>query len=76
MEGGCEVGGGAGAQVTLTKEEMQMIRRIRAGEFPHVEVDPHLPENDWFSRELQLHPLSSAPEPKRRFQPSKWEEKK
>lgn len=62
--------------MTLTKEEMQMIRRIRAGEFPHVEVDPHLPEDDWFTRDLQLHPLSSAPEPKRRFQPSKWEEKK
>jgi hypothetical protein len=63
-------------QVTLTKEEMQMIRRIRAGQFPHVEVDPHLPEDDWFTRDLELHPLSSAPAPKRRFQPSKWEEKK
>ncbi len=25
-------------EVTLTKEEMQMIQRIRAGRFPHVEV--------------------------------------
>jgi BOP1NT (NUC169) domain len=25
-------------EVTLTKEEMQMIQRIRAGQFPHVEV--------------------------------------
>lgn len=25
-------------EVTLTREEMQMIQRIRAGQFPHVEV--------------------------------------
>lgn len=28
-------------EVTLTKEEMQMIQRIRAGQFPHVEVRTH-----------------------------------
>lgn len=40
------------------------------------QVNPYEPEVDWFTRDLELHPLSSAPEPKRRFQPSKWEEKK
>jgi len=40
------------------------------------QVDPYEAEVDWFTRDLELHPLSSAPEPKRRFQPSKWEEKK
>ena len=39
-------------------------------------MDEHEAEVDWFTRDLELHPLSSAPEPKRRFQPSKWEEKK
>jgi ribosome biogenesis protein ERB1 len=40
------------------------------------QVNPYEPEVDWFTRDVELHPLSSAPEPKRRFQPSKWEEKK
>lgn len=28
-------------QLTLTKEELQMIQRIREGQFPHVEVRHH-----------------------------------
>jgi ribosome biogenesis protein ERB1 len=40
------------------------------------QVNPYEPEVDWFTRDVELHPLSSMPEPKRRFQPSKWEEKK
>ncbi len=39
-------------------------------------MDPYEPELDYFSREQEIHPLSNAPEPKRRFIPSKWEEKK
>ncbi len=31
---------------------------------------------DWFTRDKEIHSLSQAPEPKRRFMPSKWEEKK
>lgn len=46
------------------------------GQFPHVEVDPFEPEVDWFTRDVEVMPLSGAPEPKRRFIPSKWEEKK
>jgi ribosome biogenesis protein ERB1 len=34
------------------------------------------PYVDWFDYEDKGHPLSSAPEPKRRFIPSKWEAKK
>ena len=41
-----------------------------------MQVNPYEPEADWFTREREIHPLSSAPEPKRRFIPSKWEEKK
>ncbi|KAL4425519.1 hypothetical protein ABPG75_009535 [Micractinium tetrahymenae] len=63
-------------EIVLSKEEMRMIQRIRAGQFPHVEVDPYEPEVDWFTRDVEVMPLSGAPEPKRRFIPSKWEEKK
>ena len=50
--------------------------RPPAGQFPHVEVNPFEPEVDWFTRDVEVMPLSAAPEPKRRFIPSKWEEKK
>ena len=42
----------------------------------HAQVNPFEPEIDWFTRDKEIHPLSAAPEPKRRFMPSKWEEKK
>ncbi|PRW59011.1 ribosome biogenesis BOP1-like protein [Chlorella sorokiniana] len=63
-------------EIELSKEEMRMIQRIRQGQFPHVEVNPFEPEVDWFTRDVEVMPLSAAPEPKRRFIPSKWEEKK
>lgn len=34
------------------------------------------PYVDWFKWDDAKHPLSNAPEPKRRFIPSKWESKK
>lgn len=63
-------------EIVLSKEEIRMIQNIRAGRFPHSEVDPYPDENDWFTRHREYMPLSAAPEPKRRFTPSKWEEKK
>lgn len=63
-------------EITLTKEEIRMLQRIRKGQFPHVEVNPFEPEVNWFTRDVEVMPLSAAPEPKRRFIPSKWEEKK
>ncbi|KAJ7520808.1 hypothetical protein O6H91_19G023800 [Diphasiastrum complanatum] len=63
-------------EVQLTSEEIDMIRRIRQGRIPHAEVNPHESYVDWFTWEDKGHPLSSAPEPKRRFIPSKWEAKK
>ncbi|KAI5066579.1 hypothetical protein GOP47_0019203 [Adiantum capillus-veneris] len=63
-------------EVELTKEEIDMIKRIRDGRVPHAEVNPYEPYVDWFNWEDKGHPLSSAPEPKRRFIPSKWEAKK
>ncbi len=39
-------------------------------------MNPYEPEVDWFTREPEIHSLHQGPEPKRRFMPSKWEEKK
>ncbi|KAK9831813.1 hypothetical protein WJX74_010419 [Apatococcus lobatus] len=63
-------------ELTLSKEELQMVQRIREGQFPHIEVNPYEPEAEWYSKDREIHPLSGAPEPKRRFVPSKWEEKR
>ena len=39
-------------------------------------MNPYEPEVDRFTRDVEIHPINDAPEPKRRFMPSKWEEKK
>ncbi|XP_058108486.1 ribosome biogenesis protein BOP1 homolog isoform X2 [Magnolia sinica] len=63
-------------EVELTKQETKMIRRLLKGRTPHAGVDPYPPYVDWFAWDEKNHPLSNAPEPKRRFIPSKWEHKK
>ncbi|XP_077230593.1 transducin/WD40 repeat-like superfamily protein [Tasmannia lanceolata] len=63
-------------EVELTKQETRIIRRLLKGRTPHAEVDPYAPYVDWFKWDDKNHPLSNAPEPKRRFVPSKWEHKK
>ena len=40
------------------------------------QVDPFPEYNDYFSGDVQIHPVLNLPEPKRRFVRSKWEEKK
>ncbi|KAK6805293.1 hypothetical protein RDI58_003078 [Solanum bulbocastanum] len=63
-------------EVELTKDEVKVIKRLLKGKAPHADFDPFAPYVDWFSWDDSKHPLSSAPEPKRRFIPSKWESKK
>lgn len=53
-----------------------MLMRIRRGHFPHVGVDPYPDYEAWADDTIEPTPLLNAPEPKRRFIPSKWEEKK
>lgn len=64
-----------GEDVVLSRDEIRLVRNIREGRFPHVGIDPFEPEDDYCSRVREIHPLNAAPEPKRRFAPSKWEEK-
>ncbi|KAG7553833.1 WD40-repeat-containing domain superfamily, partial [Arabidopsis suecica] len=62
-------------EVELTKKVRMFIHRMLKGEAPHADFDPHAPYVDWFEWVDARHPLSSAPEPKRRFLPSKSEAK-
>ncbi|KAJ3681156.1 hypothetical protein LUZ60_015645 [Juncus effusus] len=61
-------------EVELSKDEVKLIGRLIRGETPHVDTDAYPDYVDWF--EHDGFPLSNAPEPKRRFVPSKWEQKK
>ncbi|OWM84882.1 hypothetical protein CDL15_Pgr027669 [Punica granatum] len=63
-------------EVELTKEETKLVRRLLKGKAPHADFDPYAPYVDWFKWDDAIHPLSNAPEPKRRFIPSKWEAKR
>jgi ribosome biogenesis protein ERB1 len=62
----------------LTAEELDIIRRLQANEVPDANYDPYEPMTEWFTGKgkEELMPLSAAPEPKRRWVPSKWEKKK
>ncbi|KAK0191196.1 NUC169 domain-containing protein [Armillaria mellea] len=62
----------------LTTEELDIIRRLRANEVPDAEYDPYEPMTEWFTGKgkEEIMPLSAAPEPKRRWIPSKWEKQK
>ena len=69
---------------TLNAEEVALIQRLRNGELPRGEgdYDPYAPATDWADFDGLLgtngviHPISSGPEPKRRFIPSSWEAKR
>ena len=65
-----------GRTVNVTPGELDLLRRLREGRMPSRAINPHAPFDDWFSRETEIMPLSAAPEPKRRFVPSKHEAKK
>ncbi|KAG2704480.1 hypothetical protein I3760_05G005700 [Carya illinoinensis] len=63
-------------EVEVTRKELRLVRRLLKGKAPHADFDPYAPYVDWFKWDDAKHPLSNAPEPKRRFIPSKWESKK
>ncbi|KAF6150172.1 hypothetical protein GIB67_023127 [Kingdonia uniflora] len=63
-------------EVELTKQEAKLVLRRLRGKTPHADADPYAPYVDFFEWPDAIHPLSSAPEPKRRFALSKSESKK
>ncbi|KAF8897288.1 NUC169 domain-containing protein [Infundibulicybe gibba] len=62
----------------LSAEELDIIRRLYANEVPDASYDPYEPMVEWFTGKgkEEYMPLSAAPEPKRRWVPSKWEKQK
>eukprot|EP00904_Undaria_pinnatifida_P011154 jgi/Undpi1/7169/HiC_scaffold_22.g09643.m1 len=60
-------------EVTLSDRELEVIRRIQSGAFPHPEFQAYPDYVDYFTHEKEVMPLEGGDEPKRRFIPSKWE---
>lgn len=62
--------------VKLSADELAVLRSIQKARFPDPDFDPYPEYVDFFKYDDGIHPVSNAPEPKRRFVPSKWEAKR
>lgn len=65
-----------GKPLELSEEELQLLRKIQMNEIPEEGYDPYEPTVEYFTGKTEIMPLSAAPEPKRRFVPSKHEAKR
>lgn len=65
-----------GKNVVLSKEELDIIKRLQGQEFGDSSIDPFEPTIEWYTSKTMEMPLTGKPEPKRRFIPSKWEGKR
>src|SRR5215469_6322858 len=65
-----------GKPLELNQEELEVLKKITRNEIPEDGYDPYPDYVDYFSGKTEIMPLSAAPEPKRRFVPSKNEAKR
>lgn len=65
-----------GKALELSQQELEILKRIQMNEVPEDGFDPYPATIEYFSSKTEIMPLSSAPEPKRRFVPSKHEAKR
>ncbi|KAK0731780.1 NUC169 domain-containing protein [Lasiosphaeris hirsuta] len=64
-----------GNPLNLTQEELELVRRVQMGLSTDDLHDPYPEMVEYFTSKEEKMPLSAAPEPKRRFLPSKHEAK-
>ncbi|KAF8867202.1 putative ribosome biogenesis protein erb1 [Acephala macrosclerotiorum] len=65
-----------GKPLNLSQDELEILRRIQTNEMPEEGYDPYPATVEYFTGIEEVMPLSAAPEPKRRFLPSKHESKR
>ncbi|KAF4549488.1 putative ribosome biogenesis protein ERB1 [Elsinoe fawcettii] len=65
-----------GKPLALNADELEILKRLTRNEAPGDGYDPYPDLVEWFSSREEIMPLSAAPEPKRRFVPSKHEQKR
>ncbi|KAF3932001.1 hypothetical protein ABW20_dc0103219 [Dactylellina cionopaga] len=66
----------SGAALNLTEEELEIVKKLQRSEITQDGYDPYPDMVEYFTNTVEQMPLSSAPEPKRRFIPSKHEQKR
>jgi ribosome biogenesis protein ERB1 len=62
-----------GLPLNLSQEELEVLKKIQMNEVPEDGYDPYPATIEYFTSKTEIMPLSAAPEPKRRFVPSKHE---
>ncbi|KAJ5741869.1 hypothetical protein N7533_011278 [Penicillium manginii] len=65
-----------GKPLNLTQEELELLKKVQMNEIPGEGYDQYEPLVEYFTSHQEIMPLSAAPEPKRRFVPSKHEQKR
>lgn len=65
-----------GKPLQLSQEELEVLKKITRNEVPEDGYDPYPDMIEYFTNKTEIMPLSAAPEPKRRFVPSKHEAKR
>ncbi|KAH8675475.1 NUC169 domain-containing protein [Xylariales sp. PMI_506] len=65
-----------GKPLNLSQDELELLRRVQMNEIPEEGYDQYPDTVEWFTSFEETMPLSAAPEPKRRFLPSKHEQKR
>ncbi|KAJ5086343.1 hypothetical protein NUU61_007650 [Penicillium alfredii] len=65
-----------GKPLELSQDELELLRKVQMNEVPGEGYDQYEPTVEWFTSQQEIMPLSAAPEPKRRFVPSKHEAKR
>ncbi|KIW06526.1 uncharacterized protein PV09_02958 [Verruconis gallopava] len=65
-----------GKPLELSQEELEVLKKITRNEIPEEGYDPYPEMIEYFTSKTEIMPLSAAPEPKRRFVPSKHEAKR
>ncbi|KOB76137.1 Uncharacterized protein OBRU01_06296 [Operophtera brumata] len=63
-----------GQDVILSKQDLELIHRIREGHVPDPEHDEYKPWVEWFTRSVLAAPVRAFPEHKRSFLPSRSEQ--
>ncbi|KAI9779344.1 MAG: Ribosome biogenesis protein erb1 [Geoglossum umbratile] len=65
-----------GKPLELSRDELEILKRIQMDELPEDGYDPYPATVEYFTSKTETMPLSAAPEPKRRFIPSRHEAKR
>ncbi|KAI0515194.1 BOP1NT domain-containing protein [Xylaria bambusicola] len=65
-----------GKPLNLSRDELELLSRVQMKQVPEEGYNMYPDTVEWYTSHVEQFPLSAAPEPKRRFVPSKHEAKR